>query len=79
MLMGGRSKHNIKSKIDLVEMGICHELHPKYLSNGKTRLALASYSMTKKKEKDVFCQVLKGIKVMYAYSSNISRFENQKE
>ncbi|XP_039134228.1 uncharacterized protein LOC120271620 [Dioscorea cayenensis subsp. rotundata] len=74
----GKSKDNLKSRKDLVDMGIRCELHPEYLPNGRTRLPPASYSMTKK-EKDVFCQVLKNIKVPDGYSSNISRCVNQKE
>ncbi|XP_039115825.1 uncharacterized protein LOC120251353 [Dioscorea cayenensis subsp. rotundata] len=74
----GKSKDNLKCRLDLVEMGIRRELHPEYLTNGKTRLPPASFSMTKK-EKDLFCQVLKNIKVPDAYSSNISKGVNQKE
>ncbi|XP_039138852.1 uncharacterized protein LOC120276193 [Dioscorea cayenensis subsp. rotundata] len=65
----GKLKDNMKSRVDMVEMGIRHELHPEYLSNGRTRLPPASFSMTKKE--DMFCQVLKDIKVQDAYSSNI--------
>ncbi|XP_039119539.1 uncharacterized protein LOC120255833 [Dioscorea cayenensis subsp. rotundata] len=74
----GKSKDNLKCRLDLVDMGIRRELHPQYLPNGKTRLPPASFSMTKK-EKDLFCQVLKTIKVPDAYSSNISKCVNQKE
>ncbi|XP_039138748.1 uncharacterized protein LOC120276078 [Dioscorea cayenensis subsp. rotundata] len=73
-----KSKDNLKCRLDLVDMGIRRELHPQYLPNGKTRLPPASFSMTKK-EKDLFCQVLKTIKVPDAYSSNISKCVNQKE
>ncbi|XP_039119156.1 uncharacterized protein LOC120255387 [Dioscorea cayenensis subsp. rotundata] len=69
----GKSKDNMKSRIDMAEMGIRHELHLEYLPNGRTRLPPASFTMTKR-EKDMFCQVLKNIKVPDAYSSNISRF-----
>ncbi|XP_039133312.1 uncharacterized protein LOC120270384 [Dioscorea cayenensis subsp. rotundata] len=74
----GKSKDNLKARLDLVDMGIRHVLHPEYLPNGRTRLPPAVYSMTKG-EKDVFCQVLKNIKVPDGYSSNISRCVNQKE
>lgn len=59
-------------------MGFLHGLHVDHLPNGKTRLPPTSYSMMKW-EKDVFCQVLKDIKVLDGYSSNISRCVNQKE
>ncbi|XP_039142533.1 uncharacterized protein LOC120279674 [Dioscorea cayenensis subsp. rotundata] len=74
----GKSKDNLKAKLDLVDMEIRHVLHPEYLPNGRRRLPPAVYSMTKG-EKDVFCQVLKNIKVPDGYSSNISRCVNQKE
>ncbi|XP_039116446.1 uncharacterized protein LOC120251857 [Dioscorea cayenensis subsp. rotundata] len=74
----GKSKDNLKARLDLVDMGIRHVLHPEYLPNGRTRLPPAIYSMTKG-EKDVFCQVSKNIKVPDGYSSNISRCVNQKE
>ncbi|XP_039118701.1 uncharacterized protein LOC120254719 [Dioscorea cayenensis subsp. rotundata] len=74
----GKSKDNLKSRLDLVEMGIRRELHPEYLSNGNTRLPPASFSMSNA-EKDLFCHVLRNIKVPYAYSSNISKAVNAKE
>ncbi|XP_039132426.1 uncharacterized protein LOC120269169 [Dioscorea cayenensis subsp. rotundata] len=46
----GKSKDNLKCRLDLVDMGIRRELHPQYLPNGKTRLPPASFSMTKKKK-----------------------------
>ncbi|XP_039134931.1 uncharacterized protein LOC120272231 [Dioscorea cayenensis subsp. rotundata] len=59
-------------------MGIRRELHPEYLSNGNTRLPPASFSMSNA-EKDLFCHVLRNIKVPNAYSSNISKAVNEKE
>ncbi|XP_039117866.1 uncharacterized protein LOC120253629 [Dioscorea cayenensis subsp. rotundata] len=77
-LTNGQKFCYMAHRLDLVDMGIRRELHPQYLPNGKTRLPPASFSMTKK-EKDLFCQVLKTIKVPDAYSSNISKCVNQKE
>lgn len=53
----GKLKDNLKSKLYLVQMGIHQELHPKYLSNGKTRVSPASFSMAKKKKKKRMCFV----------------------
>lgn len=74
----GKLKDNLKSRLDLADMGIHRELHPEHLPNGRTRLPLTSYSMTKR-EKDVFCQVLMDIKVGDGYSLNISKCINHKE
>ncbi|OMO52139.1 Zinc finger, CCHC-type [Corchorus capsularis] len=74
----GKSKDNLNSRLDLVAMGIRHELHPQLLPNGKTRIPPACYGMSKD-EKDVFCTVLKNIKVPDGYASNILRCVNAKE
>ncbi|KAG8483202.1 hypothetical protein CXB51_022201 [Gossypium anomalum] len=68
----GKSKDNLKSRLDLVDMRIRRDLHPQVLPNGKYRLPPSIFSMSNK-EKEVFCMVLKDIKVPDAYASNISR------
>ncbi|KAG8501221.1 hypothetical protein CXB51_003352 [Gossypium anomalum] len=68
----GKSKDNLQSRLDLVDMRIRRDLHPQVLPNGKYRLPPSIFSMLKK-EKEVFCMVLKDIKVPDAYASNISR------
>ncbi|KAK5777283.1 hypothetical protein PVK06_045250 [Gossypium arboreum] len=55
-------------------MKIWRDLHPQVLPNGKYRLPPSIFSMSKK-EKEVFCMVLKDIKVPDAYASNISRYK----
>ncbi|XP_042465731.1 uncharacterized protein LOC122048202 [Zingiber officinale] len=68
----GKSKDNLKSRLDLQEMGIRSSLHPIEKGSNKVYLPPASFSMGKK-EKDIFCKVLKKIKVPDGYASNISR------
>ncbi|KAG8482728.1 hypothetical protein CXB51_024209 [Gossypium anomalum] len=68
----GKSKDNLQSRLDLVDMRIRRDLYPQVLPNGKYRLPPSIFSMSKK-EKEVFCMVLKDIKVPDAYASNISR------
>ncbi|KAG8501178.1 hypothetical protein CXB51_003312 [Gossypium anomalum] len=68
----GKSKDNLQSRLDLVDMRIRCDLHPQVLPNGKYRLPPSIFSMSKK-EKEVLCMVLKDIKVPDAYASNISR------
>ncbi|KAK5839469.1 hypothetical protein PVK06_008264 [Gossypium arboreum] len=58
----GKSKDNLQSRLDLVDMRIWRDLHPQVLPNGKYRLPPSIFSMSKK-EKEVFCMVLKDIKV----------------
>ncbi|XP_073301900.1 uncharacterized protein [Primulina huaijiensis] len=70
--MEGKTKDNIKSRLDLQEIGIRPALHP--IEKGPSRVYLppACYSMGKN-EKGTFCKVLKKIKVPDGYASNISR------
>ena len=67
-----KSKDNAKSRLDLREMGIRPDLHPIGRENGKVILPPASFTM-KKKEKVIFCKMLKNVKVPDGYSANISR------
>ena len=67
-----KSKDNLQSRLDLVQMGIRPDLHPNPLPNGKYQLPPSIFSMSKT-EKELFCTVLKDIKVPDAYASNISR------
>ncbi|XP_075494387.1 uncharacterized protein LOC142531977 [Primulina tabacum] len=70
--MEGKTKDNIKSRLDLQEIGIRSALHP--IEKGPIRVYLppACYSMGKN-EKGTFCKVLKKVKVPDGYASNISR------
>ncbi|KAG6423408.1 hypothetical protein SASPL_113803 [Salvia splendens] len=53
-------------------MGIRPELHPITKEGGKVYLPVAAFTMSKK-ERTIFCQVLKNLKVPDGYASNISR------
>ncbi|KAG8503618.1 hypothetical protein CXB51_001607 [Gossypium anomalum] len=74
----GKSKDNLQSRLDLVDMGIRRDLHPQVLLNGKYRLPPLIFTMSKE-EKEVFCMVWKDIKVSDAYASNISRCVSLKD
>lgn len=67
-----KSKDNEKSRLDLQKMGIRPELHPVVDENGKSSIPKPSYRF-KVKEKEMFCRILKGVKVPDGYASNISR------
>ncbi|KAG8472909.1 hypothetical protein CXB51_034798 [Gossypium anomalum] len=73
-----KSKDNLQSRLDLIDMGIQRDLHPEVLPNGKYRLPPLIFAMLKE-EKEVFCMVLKDIKVPDAYASNISRCVSLKD
>ncbi|GJZ37825.1 zinc finger, CCHC-type containing protein [Tanacetum coccineum] len=70
--LDGKTKDNEKSRKDLMEMGIRHELHLKNHPNKKAYLPPACYTMTSV-EKSNFLQILKNLKVPDGYASNISR------
>ena len=76
--LDGKTKDNMKARLDLKEMGIRHELHPQVLANDRTYIPHAYYTMSSR-EKDLFLTVLKNIKVPDGYASNISRCVNLKE
>ncbi|KAH1091801.1 hypothetical protein J1N35_019058 [Gossypium stocksii] len=63
-----KSKDNLQSRLDLVDMRIRHDLRPQVLLNGKYRLPPSIFAISKK-EKEVFYMVLKDIKVLDAYAS----------
>ncbi|KAK8986192.1 hypothetical protein V6N11_082467 [Hibiscus sabdariffa] len=78
-------KHNIlRHNLDVMhiekkfDIGIQHALHPQVLPTGKSFLTPAIFTMSKK-EKEVFCNVLKDIKVLDGYASNISRCVSVKD
>ncbi|KAG8493223.1 hypothetical protein CXB51_010565 [Gossypium anomalum] len=68
----GKLKDNLQSRLDLVDIRIRRDLHPQVLPNRKYRLPPSIFS-TSKVEKEVFCMVLKDIKVPDAYASNMFR------
>ena len=78
MNVDGKSKDNLQSRLDFVDMRIRRDLYPQVLPNGKYRLPLSIFAMSKK-EKEVFCMVLKDVKVPDAYASNISRCVSVKD
>ena len=67
----GKTKDNMKARLDLKELNIRQELHPKMLANDRIYLPPACYTMSAR-EKDYFLIILKNIKVPDGYASNIS-------
>ncbi|XP_073036927.1 uncharacterized protein [Primulina eburnea] len=68
----GKTKDNIKSRLDLQEIGIRSALHPIEKGSSRVYMPPACYSMGKN-EKGTFCKALKKVKVPDGYASNISQ------
>ena len=68
----------MKACLDLIDMGIRLELHPTMDSSGKMHFPLASFALIMK-EKYIFCQVLKDVKMPDGYVTNISSCVNLKD
>jgi hypothetical protein len=71
----GKSKDNLKARLDLEQMNIRKELHPQKKPNNKYYLPAASYNMSKK-GKQQCCKVLHDIRVSDGFSGNISNCVN---
>ena len=76
--MDGKTKDNLKARLDLEEMGIKTELYLEELGSDKTYKPPACFEMTTS-EKDSFLQVLKSASVPDGYASNVSRCAKLKE
>ena len=72
-----KSKDHAKTRDDLQEMGIRPELHPIVDESGKRYYPPPCFLMNRA-EKEIFCGVLKQIKVPDGYSSNISKCISKK-
>lgn len=72
LLMDSDKIKDYKTRQDLKEMGIRAELHPIEDELGKTTLPTACYILNRK-EKEIFCNTFKQLKVPDGYASNISR------
>ncbi|GMQ10336.1 hypothetical protein CsSME_00053380 [Camellia sinensis var. sinensis] len=48
--LDGKTKDNLKARLDLQEMGIRRELHPQKISSSKTYLPPACFSMILKRK-----------------------------
>ncbi|KAL6658573.1 hypothetical protein ACP70R_004159 [Stipagrostis hirtigluma subsp. patula] len=67
-----KPKDSLKSRKDLVHMGIWKELHPEERPNGKQYLPAAGYTLTLD-EKKAILKCFRRVKVPTGFSSNISR------
>lgn len=74
----GKGKDSLTARLDLQELGIRKDLHPQPLGNHKVYLPASCFTLDVK-QKELFCKVLKDIKVPDGYCSNISRCVNLKQ
>ncbi|PKA45796.1 hypothetical protein AXF42_Ash018347 [Apostasia shenzhenica] len=75
----GKTKDNLKARLDLQDMGIRHHLHPQKQPSGRFILPHACYTMLAN-EKCIFLKMLKELKVPDGYLSfKFSRGVNLKE
>ncbi|KAH7838456.1 hypothetical protein Vadar_026622 [Vaccinium darrowii] len=78
MDLEGKGKDNLNARRDLEKRGIRKAMHPQKLSSGKFYLPPACFSMDNG-EKTMMCNLLKKVKVLDGYASNISRCVNVKK
>ena len=76
--MKGKTKDNIKARKDLCKMGLRPELHPITKDNGRTYMPTACHTMSNV-DKSNFLKVLKNVKVLEGYTSNVSQCVKLKE
>lgn len=69
--MEGKSKDNLKARLDMQFMGIREDQHP-LVQNDKYILPPACYTLSKD-EKTYLCKFLEGVKMPDGYASNIRR------
>ncbi|WVZ00727.1 hypothetical protein V8G54_026796 [Vigna mungo] len=73
----GKSKDDIKARLNLVQMRIQTELAP--IKKGKRQYLPPTAHTLSRKEKVVFCKFLQGVKVPQGYSSNIRNLVSMKD
>src|SRR5438876_6935844 len=76
--MKDKTKDGVNTRLDMVDMGIRHELHPSVHQNRKLYCLPACYTLSKA-EKTEFCTFLHGVKVPSGYSANIKRLVSMKD
>ncbi|KAL6551372.1 hypothetical protein OROMI_021860 [Orobanche minor] len=77
--IGRKTKDHINACLDLQELGIRKSLHPVKSADGNNLEIRATIFDMTNKEKEVFCSVLKNVKLPYDCASNISRYVHSSE
>jgi Domain of unknown function (DUF4218)/Domain of unknown function (DUF4216) len=74
----GKTKDGLKSRRDMVQLGVKPQLHPKAQGNGKYLLPAASFNLTLD-ERRAMCTFLRGVKVPTGFSANVKRLVSMKD
>lgn len=77
LLNDAKSKDNLEARLDLVDLGIHQELHPKLEEDSRYIVPLACFTMSRE-NKETLCSVIQSIKLPYGYASNIARSVDMK-
>jgi hypothetical protein len=73
----GKTKDTLKEWMNLEDMKLRNDLHQKILENGSKKLPTTCYTIRKQENMSLY-NCLHRIKVLSAYSANVSRFANMK-
>jgi hypothetical protein len=74
----GKTKDNLKARLDLEEMHLSGNLHPDRTNPNKTPLPLACFTMSNKEKHD-FLTILANVRLPDGHASNVSRCVKLKE
>jgi hypothetical protein len=68
----GKTKDDLTTRTNLVEMGLRHKLHPFTVDDGRTYMPAACHTMSKD-DKTHFLKVIRNMRVPDRYAFNVSR------
>ncbi|XP_043694159.1 uncharacterized protein LOC122644850 [Telopea speciosissima] len=77
--MKDKTKDHVNPLLDLKDMKIRVDLHPKIIEGRDKVILPPAYYILSNEDKEVFCTILSGVKVPDGYGSNISRNVQVKE
>ncbi|XP_043714728.1 uncharacterized protein LOC122663088 [Telopea speciosissima] len=77
--MKDKTKDHVNARLDLKDMKIRVDLHPKIIEGRDKVILPPAYYTLSNEDKEVFCTILSGVKVPDGYASNISRNVQVKE
>ncbi|XP_043694211.1 uncharacterized protein LOC122644910 [Telopea speciosissima] len=77
--MKDKTKDHVNARLDLKDMKIRVDLHPKIIEGRDKVILPPVYYTLSNEDKEVFCTILSGVKVPDGYVSNISRNVQVKE
>lgn len=76
--VSGKTKDNLKARLDLEELGIRPELHPQLDNKGNKVMPDAPFTMSRD-QKEILCSVIQNLRTPDGFASNLSRCVDVKE